>query len=100
MEDKLYDKYIEKHIAAEEEIELPKSIDIKLNKAYDILRQKPEEIKYKKSGKRKMFAVAASLVLIMFIGLSINPALAESIPVLNQLSNSLKKIYWFNDNYI
>ncbi|MDP4145367.1 MAG: DUF4179 domain-containing protein, partial [Bacillota bacterium] len=47
-----------------------------------------------------MFAVAASLVLIMFIGLSINPALAESIPVLNQLSNSLKKIYWFNDNYI
>ena len=56
--------------------------------------------KKQKNYKFKKIAVAASLVFVIFSTIVANPALAENVPGLNQLSNYLKSIYWFNDNYI
>lgn len=100
MEEKLMDKFIGKEIDKEEELVIPDSISIKLSKAYEAIRQDNIPKKHKKNYKFKKIAVAASLVFIIFSTIVANPALAENVPGLNQLSNYLKSIYWFNDNYI
>lgn len=100
MEEKLMDKFIGKEIDKEEELVIPDSISIKLDKAYEAIRQDNIPKKQKKNYKFKKIALAASLVFIIFSTIVANPALAENVPGLNQLSNYLKSIYWFNDNYI
>lgn len=100
MEDKLMDKFIEKEIDKEEELVIPNSINIKLDKSYEAIRQGNITEKQKKNYRFKKIAIAASLVFVIFSTIVANPALANNLPGLNQLLNYFKSNYWFNDNYI
>lgn len=99
MEEKLMDKFIHKEIDKEEEVVLPSSIDIKLNKAYEIIRIESTTKKHN-TFKIKKIAVAATLIFAIFSTIMVNPALAEDIPGLNQILSYFKPNYWFCDNYV
>lgn len=90
------DKFIEKEIEKQEEIVIPNSINIKLDKTYEAIRQDNVPKKHNRSYKFKKIALAASLVFVIFSVIAINPALAENVPGLSQLLNYFES----NDNYI
>ncbi|WP_396128438.1 DUF4179 domain-containing protein [Clostridium sp.] len=75
-------------------------MNIKLDDSYEAIRRGNIPEKQKKSYRFKKIAAAASIVFIIFSTIVANPALAENVPGLNQLSNYLRSIYWFNNNYI
>lgn len=100
MEDKLMDKFIHKEIDKEEELVLPNSIDIKLNKAYEIIKNESTTTKKHNTFKIKKIVAAATLIVAIFSTIIVNPALAEDIPGLNQVLSYFKANYWFNDNYM
>lgn len=100
MEDKLISKLIKKEIETRGENQLPPSIELKLDKAYESIKSDNINIKNGKKNNKKKYAMAASLAIGLIAIVSFNPVLAEKIPVLNEISKSLKEIYWFNDNYI
>lgn len=100
MEDKLVDKLIKKEIKTCDKSQLPPSVELKLNKAYEAIKSDKVDIKTVKKHNKKKFALAASLTIGFLTIASFNPVLAEKIPVLNEITKELKKIYWFNDNYI
>lgn len=99
MDEKLMDRFIKNKIDSEEELVIPNSVNIKLDKIYQDIRKDHVPIKHEKKKFRKI-AVVAALVLGIFATAAMNPALAENIPGLNQISKYLKSIYWFNDSYI
>lgn len=100
MEDKLISKLIKKEIETRGESQLPPSIELKLDKAYEAIKSDNVNIKNEKKSNKKKYAMAASLTIGLMAIISFNPVLAEKIPVLNEISKSLKEIYWVNDNYI
>lgn len=107
MEDKLINKLIKKEINNLDENQLPPSVELKLNKAYESIRKDEvnikednENIKNHKKHNKKKYVMAASITICLLTIASFNPVLAEKIPVLNEMSHYLKDIYWFSDNII
>ncbi|WP_160677346.1 DUF4179 domain-containing protein [Clostridium sp. C8-1-8] len=99
MEEKLFSKFIEREISCEEELKIPDTINFKLNSAYEAIRNDSEIVK-KKSHKRKNIAIAASVAFLVITTVVATPALADNIPQLRELSEHLKNIYSYNDNYV
>ncbi|GFZ32237.1 hypothetical protein CSC2_27630 [Clostridium zeae] len=101
MEEKLFNRIMEKELSKEEELKIPDSINIKLGKAYEIIKtDKIDEIKKRKTNKKRNAIIAASLAFLVLTTVVVTPALADNIPPLKELSQHLKNIYSFNDNYI
>lgn len=100
MDEKLMDKIIKDEIE-KEDIVLPETINLKLKNAYKIIEKQEVNTnnhKKKKINVMKKTAVAATLT-IGFLGVaSFNPALADNIPGVSQLSKYLRNIYAYNDN--
>ncbi|QAA34431.1 DUF4179 domain-containing protein [Clostridium manihotivorum] len=99
MEEKLFSKFIEREISVEEELKIPDTINFKLNNAYDAIRNDTEIVK-KKSHNRKNIAIAASVAFLVLTTVVATPALADNIPQLREISEHLKNIYSYNDNYV
>ncbi|MHC1685251.1 MAG: DUF4179 domain-containing protein [Clostridiaceae bacterium] len=107
MEDKLISKLIKKEINNLDENQLPPSVELKLNKAYETIRKDEvnisegnENIKNMKKHNKKRYVMAATIIICLLTIASFNPVLAEKIPVLKEMSHYLKDIYWFSDNII
>ncbi|GFP74580.1 DUF4179 domain-containing protein [Clostridium fungisolvens] len=101
MEEKLFNRIMEKEMSKEEELKIPDSINIKLGKAYEIIKtDEADNEKKRKTNKRKKAIIAASLAFLVLTTVVVTPALADNIPPLKELSKHLKNMYFFNDNYI
>lgn len=101
MEEKLFNRIMEKEMSKEEELKIPDSINIKLGKAYEIIKSdKVDNVKKIKTNKKRNAIIAASLAFLVLTTVVVTPALADNIPPLKELSKHLKNIYSFNDNYI
>ncbi len=103
MEKSFFDEFIKKKITKEKVSDIPCSIDEKLNQAYELIRQDSKNLTVSKAHKnllRRNIAIAASLILVISVVIKSTPTLADKIPTLNQLSDSLKEICSFDDSYI
>ncbi|MBK1809879.1 DUF4179 domain-containing protein [Clostridium sp. YIM B02505] len=101
MEEKLFNRIMEKEMSKEEELKIPDSINIKLGQAYEIIKSdKVDNVKKGKVNKRRNAIIAASLAFLVLTTVVVTPALADNIPPLKELSKYLKNIYSFNDNYV
>jgi hypothetical protein len=101
MEEKLFNRIMEKEMSKEEELKIPDSINIKLGNAYEVIKTDGvDNLKKRKSNKRRNAIIAASLAFLVLTTVVVTPALADNIPPLKEISKHLKKMYSFNDNYI
>ncbi|GKU26522.1 DUF4179 domain-containing protein [Clostridium folliculivorans] len=101
MEEKLFNRIMEKEMSKEEELKIPDSINIKLGKAYEIIKNdEADNVKKRKTNRKRNAIIAASLAFLVLTTVVVTPALADNIPPLKELSQYLKKMYFYNDNYI